>query len=80
MDTLANVREVGMKVCCGGILGMGETRQDRAGLLMQLANLPDHPESVPINMLVKIAGTPLDGTNDIDSVKLARLFELRRLY
>lgn len=59
---------------------MGETRQDRAGLLMQLANLPDHPESVPINMLVKIAGTPLDGTNDIDSVKLARLFELRRLY
>ena len=58
LDTLSNVRDAGMKVCCGGILGLGEARKDRAGLLKQLANLPAHPESVPINMLVKVEGTP----------------------
>ena len=55
-----------MKVCCGGILGLGEGRKDRAGLLKQLANLPEHPESVPINMLVKVAGTPLENADDVD--------------
>ena len=79
LDTLANVREAGMKVCCGGILGMGESRQDRAGLLMQLANLPDHPESVPINMLVKIAGTPLEGTDDIDPFEFVRTIAVARI-
>ena len=79
LDTLANVRDAGMKVCCGGILGMGETRQDRAGLLMQLANLPDHPESVPINMLVKIAGTPLENTDDIDPFEFVRTIAVARI-
>lgn len=79
LDTLANVREAGMKVCCGGILGMGETRQDRAGLLMQLANLPDHPESVPINMLVKIDGTPLEDTDDIDPFEFIRTIAVARI-
>jgi len=59
LDTLANVRKTNVKVCCGGIVGMGETREDRIGLLLQLANLPTHPESVPINLLVKVKGTPL---------------------
>src|SRR5690606_3217555 len=59
LQTLAYVREAGMKICSGGILGMGESVDDRAGLLIQLANLPEHPESVPINMLVKVKGTPL---------------------
>ena len=54
LDTLGHVRDAGMKVCCGGILGMGESRADRAGLLVQLANLPEHPESVPINLLVQV--------------------------
>lgn len=79
LDTLSNVRDAGMKVCCGGILGMGETRQDRAGLLMQLANLPDHPESVPINMLVKIAGTPLEETDDIDPFEFVRTIAVARI-
>ncbi|PIE40626.1 MAG: biotin synthase BioB [Gammaproteobacteria bacterium] len=79
LDTLANVREAGMKVCCGGILGMGETRQDRAGLLMQLANLPDHPESVPINMLVKIAGTPLGDTEELDPFEFIRTIAVARI-
>ena len=56
LDTLANVRDAGMKVCCGGIVGMGESAEDRAGLLRTLANLPEHPESVPINELVQVAG------------------------
>ncbi|WP_301391644.1 biotin synthase BioB, partial [Thalassolituus sp. UBA2107] len=60
LNTLANVRNAGMKVCSGGILGMGESHKDRAGLLAQLANLPVHPDSVPINQLVKVAGTPLE--------------------
>ncbi len=79
LDTLSNVRDAGMKVCCGGILGMGESRQDRAGLLMQLANLPDHPESVPINMLVKIAGTPLEDTDDIDPFEFVRTIAVARI-
>ncbi len=59
LDTLANIRKTDVKVCCGGIVGMGEAREDRVGLLLQLANLPTHPESVPINLLVKVKGTPL---------------------
>lgn len=59
LDTLKNVREAGLKSCCGGIIGMGETRADRAGLLVELANLPEHPHSVPINRLVAVKGTPL---------------------
>lgn len=59
LETLANVREAGISVCCGGILGLAETEEDRIGLLTTLANLPEHPESVPINALVPIAGTPL---------------------
>jgi biotin synthase len=67
LETLARVRESGMKVCCGGILGMGESRFDRASLLQQLANLPAHPESVPINMLVKIEGTPMCDATSSDN-------------
>ncbi|HBD12432.1 MAG TPA: biotin synthase, partial [Porticoccaceae bacterium] len=66
LDTLGNVRGAGMKVCCGGIVGMGEDQEDRVGLLVQLANLPEHPESVPINMLVRVAGTPLESAEDLD--------------
>lgn len=79
LDTLANVREAGMKVCCGGILGLGESRTDRAGLLLQLANLPDHPESVPINMLVKVAGTPLENEDDIDPFEFIRTIAVARI-
>lgn len=79
LDTLSNVREAGMKVCCGGILGMGETAKDRAGLLLQLANLPDHPESVPINMLVKIEGTPLEDVEDLDHFDFIRTVAVARI-
>ncbi len=66
LDTLAHVRDAGMKICSGGIIGMGESARDRAGLLVELANLPVHPESVPINMLVKVKGTPLENAQDVD--------------
>ncbi len=79
LDTLSNVRDAGMKVCCGGILGMGETAKDRAGLLMQLANLPEHPESVPINMLVKIEGTPLADVEDLDPFDFVRNIAVARI-
>lgn len=79
LDTLANVRDAGMKVCCGGILGLGESRRDRAGLLMQLANLPEHPDSVPINMLVKIAGTPLEGVEDLEPFEFIRTIAVARI-
>lgn len=79
LDTLANVRDAGMKVCCGGILGLGESRRDRAGLLMQLANLPAHPDSVPINMLVKIAGTPLEGVEDLEPFEFIRTIAVARI-
>ena len=59
LETLEHVRAAGIHVCCGGIVGMGETREDRIGMIQTLANLPVHPESVPINMLVRVAGTPL---------------------
>ena len=75
LDTLENVREAGLKTCCGGIVGMGETRDQRAGLLQTLANLPEHPESVPINQLVQVEGTPLQRHRgaSIRSISCARL-------
>ena len=79
LDTLENVRNAGMKVCCGGIIGMGESQDDRLGLLMELANLPEHPESVPINMLVKIKGTPLENTEDLDAFDFIRTIAVARI-
>ena len=79
LDTLAAVRAEGMKVCCGGIIGMGERRADRAGLLCTLANLPEPPESVPINMLVQVPGTPLCGAEALDPLELVRTVALARI-
>jgi biotin synthase len=79
LDTLANVRAAGVKLCTGGIVGMGETRRDRAGLLQQLANLSPHPESVPINLLVQVPGTPLFGTKQLDPLELVRTIAAARL-
>ena len=79
LDTLANVRDAGIHVCCGGIVGMGETRRDRAGLLRQLANLPDHPESVPINNLVQVEGTPLHGIEPLKPLELVRCIAVARI-
>ena len=79
LDTLAEVQRVGLKVCSGGILGMGESRRDRAGLLCQLANLPQPPESVPINMLVQVEGTPLYGTATLDPFELVRTVAAARI-
>ena len=79
LDTLAHVRDAGIKVCAGGIVGMGEARRDRIGLLQQLANLPAHPESVPINMLVKIEGTPLANTEDLDPFEFVRTIAVARI-
>ncbi len=79
LDTLANVRNAGMKVCCGGIVGMGEEKTDRAGLLQQLANMPEHPESVPINMLVKVEGTPLESEADLDPFDFIRTIAVARI-
>src|SRR5690606_23590427 len=72
LETLANVRKAGMKVCCGGIVGMGEEEGDRAALLVQLATMPEHPESVPVNMLVKVEGTPLADQADLDPFDFIR--------
>ena len=79
LDTLANVRAADIKVCCGGIVGMGERRRDRAGLLVQLANLPEHPESVPINNLVQVEGTPLNGTQKLPPLELVRCIAVARI-
>ena len=79
LETLAHVRDAGMKVCAGGIVGMGEDRRDRIGLLQQLANLPAHPESVPINMLVKIKGTPLAEVADLDTFEFVRTIAVARI-
>ncbi len=79
LETLANVREAGMKVCSGGILGMGEAPRDRAALLQQLARLDPHPESVPINMLVKVPGTPLEDVEDLDPIELIRAIAVARI-
>jgi biotin synthase len=79
LETLGHVREAGMKICSGGIVGMGESARDRAGLLQQLANLPEHPESVPINMLVKVEGTPLAEEADLDPFDFIRTIAVARI-
>ena len=79
LNTLQHVRDSGMKICSGGILGMGETARDRYGLLMQLANLPQQPESVPINMLVKVQGTPLESVEDLDPLEFIRTIAVARI-
>ena len=79
LDTLANVRSSGMNVCSGGIVGMGETTFDRSSLLVQLANLEHHPESVPINMLVKVKGTPMENVEDLDYFEFIRTIAIARI-
>lgn len=79
LNTLRNVRDAGMKVCAGGIVGMGESVEDRASLLVQLANLPKHPESVPINMLVKVKGTPFEHLDDLDPIDFVRTIAVARI-
>jgi biotin synthase len=79
LDTLEAVREAGLKVCCGGIVGMGETTTDRAKMLLTLANLPAHPESVPINELVQVPGTPLHGKPGVDPFDFVRTVAVARL-
>jgi biotin synthase len=79
LDTLEAVRAAGLKVCCGGIVGMGESARDRAKLLMTLANLPDHPESVPINELVQVPGTPLAGAERVDPFEFVRTIAVARI-
>ena len=79
LDTLQRVRDAGINVCCGGIIGMGESVDDRAALLQTLSCLPRHPESVPINTLVKVAGTPLAGEEDADPIELVRTVACARI-
>ncbi len=79
LDTLESVRNAGINVCCGGILGMGEDENDRAKLLLTLANLPQHPESVPINQLVQVTGTPLKGVAPLDPFEFIRTIAVARL-
>jgi len=79
LDTLAHVREAGMKICCGGIVGMGESENDRAGLLQQLAQMNPHPESVPVNMLVKVQGTPLEHEEDLEPFDFIRTIAVARI-
>lgn len=79
LDTLQAVREAGLKVCCGGIVGMGETEVDRVDLLHTLATLPQHPGSVPINQLVQVEGTPLDGSSAFDPLEFVRMIAVARI-
>jgi biotin synthase len=79
LETLGHVRDAGMKVCSGGILGMGEAPRDRAALLQQLVRLAPHPESVPINMLVKVPGTPLEHVEDLDPIEFIRAIAVARI-
>ena len=79
LDTLTHVREAGINVCCGGIVGLGEGREDRVALLCELANLPEHPGSVPINQLVKVEGTPLEQQTDIDAIEFVRTIATARI-
>jgi biotin synthase len=79
LDTLAMVRDCGIKVCCGGIVGMGEEATDRIDMLVLLANLPEPPESVPLNMLIPIDGTPLANTKQIDAIDFVRIVALARI-
>jgi len=79
LDTLARVREAGISVCCGGIVGLGESRLQRAALVAELANLSPYPESVPINHLVKVAGTPLADQPDLDPLEFVRTIAVARI-
>ncbi len=79
LETLAHVRDSGIKVCCGGIVGMGEEAIDRIDMLVTLANLPEHPESVPINMLIPIEGTPLAKAAPIEPIEFVRIIALARI-
>jgi len=79
LDTLTHVRDAGINVCCGGIVGLGEQREDRVALLCELANLPEHPGSVPINQLVKVEGTPLEQQTDIDAIEFVRTIATARI-
>lgn len=79
LKTLEAVRQAGMNVCCGGIVGMGETIQDRARMLIVLANMPKHPESVPINLLVKVNGTPLENNTSPDAFEMVRMIAVTRI-
>lgn len=79
LETLAHVRAAGLRVCCGGIIGMGEGREDVINLLITLANLPEHPESVPINVLVRVSGTPLASVPPLDPFEVVRTIALARI-
>ena len=79
LETLAHVRDAGMSVCCGGIVGMGEAVDDRVGMIHALATMPTHPESVPINLLVQIAGTPLTGTGRVNPIDFVRTIAVARI-
>ena len=79
LDTLGHVRDAGIRVCCGGIVGMGESRRDRADMVATLASLPSHPESVPINMLVQVEGTPLNGIDALDPLEFVRTVAAARI-
>lgn len=79
IDTLQHVREAGINVCCGGIIGMGEKTEDRADMLRTLANMPEHPESVPINMLVQVKGTALDGRTRVEPLDFIRTIAVARI-
>ena len=79
LDTLGHVREAGISVCCGGIVGMNESEEDRAGMLQTLANLPQHPESVPINMLVRVEGAPMNDAAPLDGLDFVRTIAAARI-
>ncbi len=79
LDTLARVRDAGISVCSGGIIGMGESIDDRCAMLVQLANLPEHPESVPVNALVAVSGTPLENRPPVDAFELVRMVATARI-
>lgn len=79
LDTLQHVREAGMNICSGGIVGLGETERDRAGMLVELANLKKHPESVPVNMLVRVAGTPLENVDAVDGIDFVRTIAVAKI-
>jgi biotin synthase len=79
LRTIGNIRKAGITVCCGGIVGLGESEEDRIGLLEQLANLEPHPESVPINMLVRAAGTPLEDAVEVDTFSMVRMIATARI-
>ncbi|EAR21926.1 biotin synthase BioB [Nitrococcus mobilis] len=79
LETLAHVRAAGIKLCCGGIIGLGETRADRAGMLCTLANLPEHPQSVPINQLIQVPGTPLYDTPAVEPFEMVRVIAVSRI-